>query len=432
MIPKKPFVLCPRCNQLTYGVLSIHKDNYSRRCSNCWYPGRGKTGGPFPLPPLNKKIIYLDQFAVSNMMKSINPKTKAFQKGNVDSYWREFYERLDVLCRMQLILCPDSTAHTDESMLSPHFEDTKRLYEQLSHGSSFEPFHHVKQRQVCAHARDWIDGIEHRPDSFDPSALIHGRINSWHDHFFISSNQHWVHDMKEGKRNGLEAAHLRLTDVFKRWQSERGKSFDDWFREECLGFGKGVLRALGDHIKNMPELYSSIENGSCDNPFDLFGSLGVDFFIDVREAFIHKGLGDQDATIQTVQYFQSLSLQHIPFLRITSMLWAALARKAASGQTRPPSRGMEQDIETISVLLPYCNAMFIDKECHALLSEEPLCSEPKYGTNLYSLRNKDEFSEYLDRIEQSASEEHLAALEEVYGDRKPKPNTTLFSNGKPL
>ena len=48
----------------------------NRRCWTCLHKGPSER-----LPELNKKIIYIDQFAISNMMKSINPRTRAYQKG---------------------------------------------------------------------------------------------------------------------------------------------------------------------------------------------------------------------------------------------------------------------------------------------------------------------------------------------------------------
>ena len=87
---------------------------------------------------------------------------------------------------------------------------------------------------------------------------------------------------------------------------------------------------------------------------------------------------------------------------------------------------MKQDIKTISHLLPYCDAMFIDKECHALLREQPLAKEINYSTKIFSLNNKDEFLEYLDNIENETTAEHMKAVEDIYGDAWKKPYTSIF------
>lgn len=411
-------------------MVRIDNCHYYRRCKDCWYPDPGKLDGPFPLPPLNKKVVYLDQMAVSNMMKSINPNTRASKEGRVEPFWRRLYERLDILTRMQLILCPDSIAHTDESLLGPHFDETKRLYQQLSHGSRFDHFHDVKRSQFHRHAIDWLKGIDHSPNEFEPLSIVHGKIDVWQDNFFFSSNLRYDVDYIDSKRASRTLIHDDLCSIHKRWQKEKGKEFDDWFQEECLGIGKGILKVFFAHQSKIKDILDHKEDLPIEDTFQLIGPLFVEFVWDARDAFADNRLSERDALIKAVEYFQSSKLEEVPFVKIHSLLTAALARKAAHGQRRPPSPGMNQDLETISVLLPYCDAMFLDRECHSLLCEGPLLTRLDYGTRLFSKINKDEFFEYLDQIEQSASEVHLAALEEVYGERKPKPNTSLFSDGK--
>ena len=74
----------------------------------------------------------------------------------------------------------------------------------------------------------------------------------------------------------------------------------------------------------------------------------------------------------------------------------------------------------------HCDAMFIDNECRNILSEKPLCDDIKYGTKVFSLSNKKEFLKYLNEIRQSASEEHIKAVEEVYGPNCAKPYWGIF------
>ena len=78
---------------------------------------------------------------------------------------------------------------------------------------------------------------------------------------------------------------------------------------------------------------------------------------------------------------------------------------------------MRSDVRMISSLLPYCDAMFVDRECHGLLANIPVSHRPNYGCRVFSLTNRDEFLEYLRAIESAASADHLAMVAEVYGDR---------------
>jgi len=71
--------------------------HYVRRCIKCWFDQS------FPLPALNKRIIYLDQFVISNMMKELDPSNK-----NTNGFYRSLFERLDRLSKLQLLVCPES------------------------------------------------------------------------------------------------------------------------------------------------------------------------------------------------------------------------------------------------------------------------------------------------------------------------------------
>ena len=81
----------------------------------------------------------MDQFAISNMEKTLNPKVAEQQKKRIDKFWFQLFEKLDTLSKLQLIVCPDSITHQNESKVTiEHYETLKRMYELLSHGTSFD------------------------------------------------------------------------------------------------------------------------------------------------------------------------------------------------------------------------------------------------------------------------------------------------------
>src|SRR6185369_5086441 len=97
-------------------------NSYTRRCRSrsCWYTLESG------LPALTKKVIYLDQFVFSNILKTLSTEIPGHERAKVEPLWRELFESLDVLSRMQLIACPDSTEHHSESLISPFYEQLKR------------------------------------------------------------------------------------------------------------------------------------------------------------------------------------------------------------------------------------------------------------------------------------------------------------------
>jgi len=389
-----------------------------RRCKNCWYTSN------FPLPRLNKKVIYIDQFAVSNMMKVLNPKTKAYQKETLDSFWLRLFERLDSLCKSQLIICPHSGFHIEESLLSSYFGPLKQMYELLSHGLSFYDHETIERFQICEHAENWLSGKENKKLKLDTRFVIPGNINAWQDKFIFSINfpekEDWVEDLRKIR----EKTHKGLARVFQRWQTDKDRTFEDWYEEESMTFGRVTLQVYFSHLAKFAEASSGRTKLTIN---DLLPPSSAILIRSIYEVFRRAGIQDSDIIPKTVEYLTSPSLKNVPFNKISSMLYAALARKAAAGRRKPPNPGLTTDIRIISVLLPYCDAMFVDNECHAYLNERPLSQTiSDYKTKIFSQNTKQKFLEYLDKIESEASAKHLGKAKEVYGETCPEPYTTLY------
>ncbi|TKJ34117.1 MAG: hypothetical protein CEE38_18810 [Planctomycetes bacterium B3_Pla] len=420
-----PFIKCPKCNEEAFGVLTINKNSYTRRCRECFFPKGGDRPQIYDLPKLNKEVIYLDQLVISEMMKSLNPKTKAYQKGQLDTFWLTLFEKLDTLSKLQLIICPDSNYHTNESLLSPYFEQLERLYKLLSHGVSFYDRGTIERFQVYENMKNWIAGRPDDPISIDVEDVVHGDINAWRDKLLISIKREWEEGGIEKLRQDRDQINSGFLETFTRWQSETDKDFDYWFHEEWSAYGRLVLQVYFNYLKT----YVEVAIGKTEPTTNfIFPPDPVVLIHECHRVLRDAGLPDTVLWDKTVEYFSSPSLRHVPTIKISSMLYASLARKAAAGQKSPPTKGMTNDIGMISSLLPYCDAIFIDNECHTYLTEQPLCDEVNYGTKIFSPNNRDEFMEYLNSIEAAMPTEHLEKVSEVYGSTWCKPYTTLFTD----
>ena len=81
-------------------------------------------------PPHFKKVVYLDQFVISEIVNAIDPP-------RVDPFWRQVFEALERVSKLQLVVCPWSPIHRDESLLSGRFERLQQMYEHLANGVRF-------------------------------------------------------------------------------------------------------------------------------------------------------------------------------------------------------------------------------------------------------------------------------------------------------
>ena len=152
---------------------------------------------------------------------------------------------------------------------------------------------------------------------------------------------------------------------------------------------------------------------------------------DFRKQLIAQGLSEKEWLAKAAEFFGSQHFQHIPTVRLGSFIWATVAYRAARGQKKLPSAGFFNDVDFISAFLPYCDAIFVDKECHGILDDKHMQGViSEYGTKIFSLRNKEDFLAYLDGIEHGASADHQRLLNEVYGESYLRPYTELFSGSK--
>jgi hypothetical protein len=103
-----PFELCSRCGTRELGTLSITNNFHLRRCRNCFH-NEGER-----LPRLRKKLIYLDQMVLSNIAKELDPVWRGHTR-RPDPFWVDLFDQLDRLVKLQLIVCPESPIHEEES-----------------------------------------------------------------------------------------------------------------------------------------------------------------------------------------------------------------------------------------------------------------------------------------------------------------------------
>jgi len=413
---QEPYTSCPNCSRVAFGVHVWVGDHvYTKTCIKCGHEQRHN------LPPIKKRVIYLDQNAISEMMKSIHSDTSERTRKRLDPFWLQLFNKLDRLQKLRLIVCPKSTYHTHESVVDDRSAALERMIDQLSGDVSFFDSVTIRRFQLHEGVHALLEGRQFNLQTID--SVSHGDQSKWGPSMMIRIVGTMPADLVADIISSRDEVADGISEVFKRWQCEKDQKFEDWYREETLGFGRGIATAVEQRLKRHLEIQSGGE-WTLD---DILPSSGQEMFSTIVEAHKYTGYSLTDAITKTWELLGTTKVDIVPFVWIGSMLWAAVARKAAAGQKRLPSRGMASDIRMVSDLLPYCDTMFVDNEVSALLKESPLdrISET-FNTEVFSLNNQEEFIRYLDEIESSASEEHLVLVEEVYGTREPKPYRSMY------
>ena len=339
-----PFRECPQCGNSALGVLEVGGQMYKRRCRECWYTDDR------PLWPLDKKVIYVDQFAISNMMKAIDVTAKGHDRTAADPFWLSLFEGLERVCKLQLAVCPNSDAHLDESLLSPFFGPLKRMYEQLSHDVSFDFLNTIEQRQVHVALTAWLRG-ETPTFDFSPEQALNGRLNDWNDRFIISVDMSYPEEMVEGIRSMRDQVHENQVEMFREFCESTEADFDYWFEREQNGVARAIRRSCLAYVERCRDIATGRVPFRLEN---LYSSQGLDLYRLIVSVMKEQEVPPEEIPSGVMAFLDSDALKSVPFNRLRSLLWAVIAQKAVAGQRRPPNRGTLYDIQFVSVLLPYC------------------------------------------------------------------------------
>lgn len=409
MFINEPFLPCPKCGKNSFGVLSIYGHHYSRRCRECWYSAN------FDLPQLNKKIIYIDQFAISEMMKVLNPDSSRTRAGTIDDFWLELFRRLDRMAKLQIIVCPDSEVHRQESMAAGKvFQDAaKRMYEQLSGGLTFYPPSWIEQIQLSEHLKAWLKGNSAQVLTLDEDTALMGDRNVWWDHLRVSiempTPEEWVDALGQVNKDAAQ----QLSAVADRWRKQP-IPFNDRYLEEVHGYGKGRLKEWVEWVMSTeildiispPVIAMTIRSG--------------------RSAIEAEGFTGDAVEQKIIEYFSSDDLRYLPLVNIQANIYATAAAKIASGQKKPLTPSLLSDAKMLGAYLPYCDAMFLDNEMAGYVSELQRSSRIPFATKIYSRNTASDFFAYLDALEAATPKEHMDKIKEVYGDAWATPYESMY------
>jgi hypothetical protein len=376
-----------------------------------------------------KTVIYLDQFVVSNITKALDPDYPRRERVLREPFWLDLYKKLDRLLRLQLIVCPDSYHHRTESLLSgePSFDSLQDVYSYLSNDCTFQDAIAILQRQILLHFSNYLEGRPEMEPVIAVDEIVSGELNEWQETIAITVPYRPDASEATSVRGHRKQQHVHLELAFKIWQEDSG-GFEKSVEEEAQALGRAILEGFLSHIRSC----LSFQVSPPQSPLDWLPPPAASIVYDMFRVQEELGVVDPIEQLQKAGgYLQSPHLLRVPFVRLSAMLYAALARKAEAGRRRPPSPGTITDVSAIASLLPYCHAMFLDKEMAGYLQEEPLREEVRrFGTEIFSLNSRDRFMAFLNGLEEKAGAPWAALVEHVYGSDWLQPFLSVVVDGK--
>ncbi|TFV38676.1 hypothetical protein E4K66_14940 [Bradyrhizobium frederickii] len=404
MFERAPYEKCPSCGDPTLGILSAGGGSLRRRCTKC------RCAISIPLPQLSKKVVYLDQFAISEIYKVKSGRRR--QQSGAQVFWQEVTRQVDRSYLLQQVIFPGSNIHRDETIVSPWASELALAHEMLSGDVSFENYEDVERSQVIEYAEAYLDGRAAPFISFDVDQILEGDRNDWLPDIHITAGMDYG-AFADGIRRQRDETDANCSELWRRWIAQK-PTFDQVFAHEFNDFSnakKGALRFAAERAQAALKVYDTSEF------LNRIAHPVMAEFNQLKQLFRDRGIADADLTSSVYRFWDWPENRSMPIHRISAYLFAALSRRLVSGgQRKMPSKGMMNDIRAISTYGPYVDAMFIDNGCASLLSEEPLRSEVKLKARIFSPTTGADFLQYLRDLDLQTPPEVRARAEEIYGN----------------
>jgi hypothetical protein len=362
-----------------------------RGCTECGARFR------IPLPPLRKKVIYLDQSFLSNAFKRKDPR------------YSKIADRIAGLSHRQLLVCPRSHVHEQECHLW-EAENKKELWsfvKRTARGHEFEQAHYIKRVQLhrSFEAFRGQRAITHAIERYD---ALRREIDDWDNYIYVE-----VRDFPTDwntVRNVKQEAGAGLVDRFDYWRTA-ASTFDEDRVKEADGRARSLVEMYIDSVTLL--LSASLTDYLMAAPVD--GDLIRSLMSELRD------VDGQKKMEICADYLRSEYFRQSPFVDIECQLYALLRARVRMGQfankfeAKRRISGLFYDVDALSLYGPYCDAVFVDREMERWLSDSRLSVLNRYGFRVFSAANFETFDSYLNEIELGYASDIRDAVEMVEG-----------------
>ena len=373
----------------------------TKRCKDCRY------SHDEDLPEVNKRVVYLDQFAVSELYKT---KTKTRRPGAPsEQFWQDCYALADLAYKRQQVVFPASNLHSGETIVFHSPAELRLAHEMFGGDTSFARTDEIATQQEWEFAKAYINGSGPPALTFDIDDVLSGHRNDWLPLYHIDVNADFSM-FAPGLRRDKATAQESLKQLAEGWAKNR-QTFDQILKHELSSYGSAMREALRDQIaKTQAAIASDDPSSVLELRFGL-----TNRYRHLAAMFVDHGVPPQDAFKEVSKFLDWPGNQEQPAHKIFAYLIAALAWSVSCGQSPNLDAGILNDFTAIATYAPFVDAMFLDRQCASLLQQGRLRSELNYKARIFSMSNRQEFLDYLKELGDSASREVRDFAHELYG-----------------
>jgi len=387
---------CPGCGgKDLYGNVLISDNQVLRGCKKC------KFSSTVWLPPVRKKVLYLDQFFFSHAMRG-------------ELRFQEAMKKIRLAASLQLLVAPFSSIHEDETHqwrgCDGHTkEDLLQFIKDVSHGHRFEPSYQIERMQVIDSFKRFVAGESSDYTLVDREAMDRD-VHCWESYVWIDAG-HYLGNV-ELVRQLKDRSFSELFDAFADWRKSTS-TFDQDVVFELESSGRSYLSSYIDMCRR-------VANG------DLYAQLDCPIISMVVESMVGSlsgGLAPEEKFRTVFEFFASEHFAKTPYQCISVRAFAVLKDMVKLGayknreKAQKRLRGFFYDVRHIATYAPYCDAFVMDKAMADLVTDRRIDLERRYGTQVFSLNNWDGFIGWLDTLISDMSQEHKVGLVNAYPHR---------------
>lgn len=380
---------CPGCkSENTFGNVDVYGDHVYRGCKRCRYKEH------IDLPPIRKKVLYLDQFFFSG----------AFRGG--DARFVAAAERISRLASLQLLVAPFSSIHEDETHQWEKRKELSEFIKATARGHEFEPAYEVEQTQIIKAFEMWLAG---GPTEYEvaPDDALRDNVHQWESYLRIDVGRYLgdIDLIRELKRQSIEG----LVDLFEGWRQLKS-SFEDDLEAEYRDAGRAYMNFY-------MEFAMRIARG------DYMAMLDAPIISQVVQTMLHVVPDDDAPEVKLRKCSEFLLSDHFkatPLQWLHAHMLATLKHLVKNGfytnreQALRKLNGFFYDVKHIATYAPYVDVFVMDQPMADLVSRPTVNLEGRFGTKVFSLGNWSEFLAWLDQLESEISAEHRQGLRLAY------------------
>ena len=243
MFERAPFQTCPHCGEAnSLGILNAGGDSLTRRCRKCRYSLQEM------LPEIDKAVIYLDQFAVSNLfkVKSGSLKPGAGHAG----FWTELERVANRALLLQQVVFPISDVHSDETIVSKFSSDLRIAHEILGDISLMD-VNDVEDMQILEFANAYQRGVPPQLNFDVDEILDDGNRNSWLPDLHVTTNFDFQ-SLANGIRDDRSRTAEGMEELAQRWAKNK-PSFAEVLSHELNSFASANIDAILHAVNQMQQ-----------------------------------------------------------------------------------------------------------------------------------------------------------------------------------